>query len=112
MPLSALYIIIASGIWGIDGYVRQGTPLNGDLLVALETSIAGILLLLFLWSFKRNHIKKIKNIKALIGMILFGGIGGSWCFAQALSATESLGFVFVLIGLQPIFTIITSAIVL
>lgn len=47
-----------------------------------------------------------------MGMILFGGIGGSWCFAQALSATESLGFVFVLIGLQPIFTIITSAIVL
>lgn len=23
MPLSALYIVIASGIWGIDGYVRQ-----------------------------------------------------------------------------------------
>lgn len=48
----------------------------------------------------------------MIGMVLFWGIGGSWCFAQALSATESLGFVFVLIGLQPIFTIITSAIVL
>ncbi len=48
----------------------------------------------------------------MIGMILLGGIGGSWCFAQALSATESLGFVFVLIGLQPIFTIITSALVL
>lgn len=45
-------------------------------------------------------------------MILLGGIGGSWCFAQALSVTESLGFVFVLIGLQPIFTIITSALVL
>jgi hypothetical protein len=39
--------------------------------VALETSIAGILLLLFLWSFKRNHIKKIKNMKAMIGMVLF-----------------------------------------
>ncbi len=51
-------------------------------------------------------------MKALIGMILLGGVGGSWCFAQALSATDSLGFVFVLIGLQPIFTIITSALVL
>lgn len=80
--------------------------------MALETSIAGILLLLFLWSFKRHHIQSVKNMKALMAMILLGGIAGSWCFAQALSATESLGFVFVLIGLQPIFTIITSAIVL
>lgn len=45
-------------------------------------------------------------------MVLLGGVGGSWCFAQALSSTDSLGFVFVLIGLQPIFTIITSALVL
>ncbi len=112
MPLSALYIIIASGIWWVDGYIRQGTPLSGNLLIALETSIAWILLFTFLCIFKREHIKKIKNMKALIGMILLGGIGGSWCFAQALAATESLGFVFVLIGLQPIFTIMSSALVL
>lgn len=112
MGFSALYIIIASGIWWIDGYVRQWTPLGGNLLIALETTIAGVLLLLFLWSFKKSHIKKVKNMKALIGMILLGGVGGSWCFAQALAATDSLGFVFVLIGLQPIFTIITSALVL
>lgn len=62
--------------------------------------------------FKKEHIKKIKNMKALIGMILLGGVGGSWCFVHALDATQSLGFVFVLIGLQPVFTIITSALVL
>jgi len=112
MPLSSFYIILASGIWWIDGYIRQWTPIWGNILIAIETTIAGILLLSFLWLFKKNHIKKIKNMKAMIGMILLGGIGGSWCFAQALSATESLGFVFVLIGLQPIFTIITSALVL
>lgn len=112
MGLSAFYIILASSIWWIDWYVRQGTPFWGNLLIALETSIAGILLILFLLLFKRNHIQKIKNVKALIGMILLGGIGGSWCFAQALAATQSLGFVFVLIWLQPIFTIITSSIIL
>ena len=112
MPLSALYIIIASGIWWVDGYIRQWTPIWGNLLIALETTIAGILLLGFLWLFKKRHIQKIKNMKAMMGMILLGGIGGSWCFAQALSATDSLGFVFVLIWLQPIFTIITSALVL
>lgn len=51
-------------------------------------------------------------MKALIGMILLGGVGGSWFFVHALAATESLGFVFVLIGLQPIFTILTSALLL
>lgn len=51
-------------------------------------------------------------MKAMVGMILLGGVGGSWCFVHALAATQSLGFVFVLIGLQPIFTIITSALIL
>lgn len=71
-----------------------------------------MLLLTFLGLFKKHHIRKISHMKSLIAMILLGGIGGSWCFAQALSTTESLGFVFVLIGLQPIFTIISSAILL
>lgn len=112
MQLSALYIILASSIWWIDGYVRQGTPIAGNLLIALEASIAGVLLLLFLMIFKKGHIKKVKNVKALIAMILLGGVGWSWCFAHALDTTQSLGFVFVLIGLQPIFTILTSALLL
>lgn len=35
-----------------------------------------------------------------------------WFFVNALRETESLGFIFVLIGLQPVFTIISSAIFL
>lgn len=112
MGISALYIILASGIWWIDGYIRQSTPLTGDLLLAIETTIAGVLLLLFLWLFKKHHIRKISHMKSLIAMILLGGFWGSWCFAQAVSTTESLGFVFVLIGLQPIFTILSSAMLL
>ena len=112
MGLSSLYIIVASAIWGVDGYMRQTTPLSGNFLLALETTIAGLLLLGFLALFRRKHIRKICHAKSLIGMILFGGVGGSWCFIQALNATESLGFVFVLIGLQPLFTIATSALFL
>lgn len=70
MQLSILYIIFASGIWGIDGYVRQGNPLGGDILVALESSVAGVVMLLFLWFFKKNHIKKITDMKSLIAMIM------------------------------------------
>lgn len=112
MQISGLYIILASAIWWIDGYVRQSMPIAGNLLIAIESSIAGILLLAFLIIFRKKKIQKLQNIKYFIAMVLVGGVAGSWCFAQALAATQSLWFVFVLIGLQPIFTIISSSIVL
>ncbi|MCB9806591.1 hypothetical protein H6768_01605 [Candidatus Peribacteria bacterium] len=48
--------------------------MGGDVLVALESSVAGIAMLLFLWFFRKKHIQKITNLKALIAMILLGGV--------------------------------------
>jgi drug/metabolite transporter (DMT)-like permease len=73
---------------------------------------AGILILLWLILFRRRECRKVQKIKAFIATILLWGLAGSWFFINALRSTDSLGFVFVLIGLQPVFTIITSAIVL
>lgn len=112
MQLSAIYIIFASIIWGFDGFVRQSTPITGNLLIALETTIAGVLVLLFLLLWKRSHIKKLEDKKALVAITLLWGVAWSWFFVHALAATESLWFIFVLFGLQPIFTIISSALLL
>ena len=45
-------------------------PISGNLLVALESSIAGILLLTFLVIFRKKKIQKIQNIKYFIAMVL------------------------------------------
>lgn len=112
MGISPLFIILASIIWWFDGYFRQNISLSGSQLIALESTVAGIILFVWVFIFQRHKILKIQNIRALLGAIVFWWILGAWCFFHALQTTESLWFVYILIGMQPVFTILASALIL
>jgi len=107
-----IYIILASILWWIDGFVRQNFAINSYLLIALEFLPWGILGLMFLMLFRRKAFKKIHNFPILLLHVIITSVAGSWFFIQSVKATESLGLIFVLVGLQPIFTILTSQIAL
>jgi len=107
-----IYITFASILWWIDGFMRQNIAINSYLLIALEFLPWGILGLMFLIFFRREAFRKIDKFPILLLHVIVTSVAGSWFFIQSLKATESLGLIFVLIGLQPIFTILTSQIAL
>ena len=59
------------------------TPLTGDLLLAIETTIAGVLCSSFS-DYSKTPIRKISHMKSLIAMILLGRLLRIMVFAQAV----------------------------
>lgn len=112
MPLSWIYIIIASIIWAVDWFVRKSVGIPSLELIALEMTLTSLIIGTYVILFARHEIRKINNFRHILGLVVLSGIIWSWCFMQSLQTTNSLGIVFVLIGLQPVFTIFSSALLL
>lgn len=67
---SGLSIMFAASIWGIDGFVRQNISLPGTLVVAIEMSLAGFLILLWTFFMRRDDIKKIRKVGSFLTTVL------------------------------------------
>lgn len=108
-------IFIAAILWGLDGVLRRSLySLPPISIVFFEHLIGLIILLPFiikLW--KKEHLTKTEW-GAVVLVSLFSGVLGTLFFTAALLQINFIPFsvVFLVQKLQPIFTILTAALVL
>lgn len=108
-------IFIAAVLWGIDGILRRSLyDLPPISIVFFEHLIGLIILLPFLIKlWKKEHLTKTEW-GAITLVALFSGVLGTLFFTAALLQINFIPFsvVFLVQKLQPIFTILTAALVL
>jgi drug/metabolite transporter (DMT)-like permease len=115
VQLGPVLIVIAALLWALDGVLRRSLfSLPPITIVFFEHLIGSLLLLPFvLRSF--NAKKMTKQVWLLLGFVsLLSGLLGTLWFTTALLKTNFIPFsvVFLLQKLQPLFAIVTAAVLL
>ena len=111
-----VFIILAALLWSLDGILRRGLySLPPTIVVFWEHALGAIILLPFVFK-SLKEIKKL-NLKEWISILavsLFSGALGTIFYTAALGKVNFIQFsvVVLLQQLQPIWAIITAAIVL
>lgn len=111
-----LFIIIAALLWSLDGLLRQSLySLSPIIVVFLEHALGTILFAPFVFS-KLKEIKTItrKEWLAIVIVGLFSGALGTIFYTAALAKINYIQFsvVVLLQQLQPVWAIVTAAILL
>lgn len=115
LHIGPLLIFVAAVLWGIDGVLRRELySLPPATIVFFEHLIGLIILLPFIIrSWKTEKLSK-KEWGAITLVALLSGVLGTLFFTAALLQINFIPFsvVFLIQKLQPIFTVITAALVL
>ncbi len=115
LSIGPLLIFVAAVLWGIDGVLRRELySLTPATIVFFEHLIGLIILLPFIISnWKKEKLTK-KEWGAISLVALLSGVLGTLFFTTALLKINFIPFsvVFLIQKLQPIFTVITAALVL
>ncbi len=112
-----MFIIVASGLWGVDGIVLRPAlfTLPVPLVVFIESSIVAILLTPFFIR-RFQELKKLKYMDwlAFLGVALAGGAVGVMAITKALFYVNyvNLSVVVLIQKLQPVFAIFLAAVFL
>lgn len=115
--LAPLFVIVAAGLWGVDGIILRPALYNlpVPLVVFTETSIVAILLTPIFG--KKLHALKslaLKDWLAFIGVAVFGGALGTMAITKALFYVNyvNLSIVILIQKLQPVYAITFAAFLL
>ncbi|MBI5127568.1 DMT family transporter [Candidatus Roizmanbacteria bacterium] len=111
-----VFIILAALLWSLDGILRRGLyTLPPTVVVFLEHALGAIILFPFVF----KSLKEIKNLNrkewlSILVVSLFSGALGTIFYTAALGKVNYIQFsvVVLLQQLQPIWAILTAAIVL
>lgn len=115
--LATLAVIIAAGLWGVDGVLLRPTlySLPVPTVVFIESLLATIILIPIVI----RYLPELKQLKtkdwiAFGGVALFGGAIGTMAITKALFYVNfvNLSIVILIQKLQPVFTLILAAILL
>jgi drug/metabolite transporter (DMT)-like permease len=110
-----LLIFFAALLWGIDGILRRSLYSVPPITIVFYEHVIGVLLILpfFLRVYKKEQLTRKEWLSMLV-VALFSGLLGTLFFTTALAKVNFIPFsvVFLLQKLQPVFTVITAALVL
>ncbi len=111
--LSALFVILAASLWGVDGIVLRPSLSNlpVPLVVFIESSIVAVILTPFFI----KHLKVLKKLElkdwlAFLGVAFFGGALGTMAITKALFYVNfvNLSIVIFIQKLQPVFALLLA----
>jgi drug/metabolite transporter (DMT)-like permease len=110
-----LLILLAALLWGVDGILRRSLYSVPPITIVFYEHVIGVLLILpfFLRVYKKEQLTR-KEWLVMLVVALFSGLLGTLFFTTALAKVNFIPFsvVFLLQKLQPMFTVITAALVL
>lgn len=113
--MSGMFIVVAAALWALDGILRRSLyHLPSVTIVFYEHLVGSVLLTPFAYSlFKKEKITR-EAIKLALPIALFGGLLGTLFITTALSRVQFIPFsvVFLIQKTQPIFAILTAALLL